>query len=241
MMTALGMSILALTMSTTLAFAITTPAPTTSSATNSALKNIKERVEMVKQTTDPQVKGMIDSLKQSKFGVIGTLEKVVGSTLQIKTPSGLVRLAELDRGAVVMKGSKAIFREDIELNVPVIAMGYRQKDNSLLVRRLILADDTLLGTKRQSLYGKADTNTVKSIGLSIFQNGQPSHAFIKISAKTLFFNTLDNAIKRADIKSNDPIVAILPMGDIASVSAQRVYSLSPRAIPTPSTIPMPAL
>lgn len=231
---------IALSLSVSVAFAAATPTPNTT-ATDSAMKNIKERVEMVKQTTDPQVKGMINALKQSKFGVIGTLEKVVGSTLQIKTPSGIVRLAELDHGAVIMKGSKPVAREDIELNAPIIAMGFRQPDNTLLVRRLILADDTLFGSKRTSFFGKVTVNTTKAFNILTFQDGQSLSLPLKITTKTGFLNALDNSIKRTSIVQSDPVVAILPAGDIASVSAQRVYSLSSKAIPSPSMVPTPGL
>lgn len=220
------------------------PSPTTApstqpqTATDSAMKNIKERVEMVKQTTDPQVKGMITALKQPKFGIIGTLDKIVGSTLQIKTARGTLRLVELDHNAVILRGQRPVARGDIELNAPVIAMGFRQtEDDSLLVRRLILADESLFGTKRTSVFGKVDALTTKLLTLKTFYGKTAVTLPLKIAAKTTYFNTLNDAIKRTDIKVGDPVIAILPEGDVASVSAQRFYSLSPKAIPTP-TVPV---
>ncbi len=217
-----------------------TPIPTPQSATDSAMINIKQRVEMVKQTTDPQVKGMMTALKQVKFGIIGTLDKIVGSTLQIQTPRGVVRLAELDRLAIVLKGTKLIAHEDIELNIPVIAMGFVQKDGSLLVRRLILSDDSLFGTKRATVYGKVSTITTKAVDIHSYQNGQPVTLSIKLGTKTSYLNTLGNTIKRTDIKPQDPVIAVFS-DEVATASASRVYSLSPAAIPSPSIAPVPGI
>ncbi len=218
----------------------TSPSPTPQTASDSAMINIKQRVEMVKQTTDPQVKGMMTALKQVKFGIIGTLDKIVGSTLQIQTPRGVIRLAELDRTAVVLKGSKPIAHEDIELNIPVIAMGFVQKDGSLLVRRLILSDDSLFGIKQAAIYGKVQSMTTKALNVNGFQNGQPTIISIKFGTRTSYLNTLGNTIKRTDIKPQDPVIAVFS-DEVATASAARIYSLSPAAIPTPSVVPVPGI
>ncbi len=219
----------------------TSPSPTPDlTATNSAVQNIKERVEKVKQTTDPTVKGMMTALRQQKFGIVGTIEKIVGSSLQIRTPKGDTRLAELDRDATLLKGQRPITREDMELNTPVIIMGFRQKDETLLIRRLIIADESILGAKRATVYGTVSSVTTKLLTLLSFRDGVQVSVPIHLSAKTVFLNMLNTAIKRTDMKLSDPAISIFSDLDTATASAQRVYSLSPKAIPTPSLLVPPS-
>lgn len=211
------------------------------SASDSATKTmIKEQVEKAikQQATDPQVKGMVDALKTQKFGVVGTLEKIVGSSLQVRSVKGTLKLIELDRGAVIIKDSKQIAKEELELNVPVIVMGYRQNDDVLLGRRLIISDETIFGTKRATLYGRVKDITTKLLSILSFAKGGDVTVPIKISSTTTYLNTIGGSVKRTDIKANDPVIAVFADAQAGSASAKRVFTLSPAAIPTPSAIPV---
>jgi hypothetical protein len=209
-------------------------APSTS-ASDSVKQNIKERVEKIKQTTDPAVNGLMTSLRSPKFGLIGTLEKIVGSTFQIRNFRGKVHVVEMDKTATLLKNQKTIKREEIELNSPVLVMGYRENDDLYLTRRLVITDDATMPSTNVTLLGKFISSTTKGIKMQTRINNELTDYDMKISAKTSFLNTLNSAIKRTELKENDMLVAILPDNQSSS-SAIRVYSLSSRAIPTPSPI-----
>lgn len=209
-----------------------TPTPEASSA-GDIQQNVKDRIEKV--SSDPTVQGLMTAMRSPKFGIIGTLEKVVGSTLQIKTVKDATRVIELDKTAVLLKDNKPILREDVELNSPIVVMGFHNEDETFLGRRLVVADDTIFPDKRLTILGKINTVTTKAINVATRVNGQMQNADIKISTKTAYYNLLDTTIKRTDLKPSDAIVAIIP-GDDASASATRVYSLSAKAIPTPSPV-----
>lgn len=211
------------------ALAITATSSASRSASDSAKSMIKEQVEKAikQQANDPEVKGMALALKSQKFGIIGTLEKIIGSMLQVRSPKGSLRLIELDRSAVILNQSRQITKEDLELNAPVIVMGYKQSDDTLLARRVVISDDSIFGNKRQSITGKLSDMNTKQITLSL-QNAQGNiYQAVKYSAKTQFLNTLGMTIKRTDMKTNDQIVAIFNGEATASASAVRVYSLAP--------------
>lgn len=221
------------------AFAIQS-ASTSAAASDSATKSIiKEQVEkaLKQQANDPQVKGISESLRNQKFGVVGTLEKIVGSSLQIRSVKGTLRLVDLDRGAVIIRDQRQIAKEDLELNVPVIVMGYKQSDGTLLARRVVISDETAFGVKKASLYGTATEITAKAIGVQTFVKDKNTPFSIKLSNRTQFLNSLSSLIKRSDIKANDPLIAVFSESE-ASSAASKIYSLSPKAIPTPSaTLP----
>jgi hypothetical protein len=210
----------------------TTPSPTPSD--EGVKQDIKDRVEKIKQSTDPEVKGMIDSMKQQKFGLIGTLEKVVGSTLQVRTLKGQTRVVEVDPDATLLKNSKAIPRSDLELNSSVIIMGYINTDQTYIGRRLIITDDQLIAPSRATLLGRFQTSTTKIVTMLTRQNNEFSAKQIQIGTKTSFLNTLKNPIKRTDLLKDDPLVVVFADKE-ATGSATRIYSLSTR--PTATTTP----
>ncbi|PWU23857.1 hypothetical protein C5B42_01700 [Candidatus Cerribacteria bacterium 'Amazon FNV 2010 28 9'] len=212
-----------------------TASPTPTPVSNSTIQeSIKDRVDKLKQA-DPQVQGMMTQMQQQTFGFIGTLQKIVGSTLQIETVKHELRAVELDAGATLLKGSKSIGRSDIELNSPVLVMGLRQPNDVNDGTRLIIADDTIFPDTRTSIYGTFVSTTTKLLTIMTRMNGQVSSQDIHISSKTTYLNSLGNTIKKTDIKPQDPLIIVLP-DETASSAALRVYSLAAHAIPTPSPI-----
>lgn len=217
----------------TLTFAI--DLTTNQTATESVQLNAKERMDKLMKSPDPEVQGLVTQMQSTKFGFIATLEKIVGSSLQLQTVNGSQKIVELDKQAVLLKNQKAISRSDIELNSPIIIMGYLDTNGVYLGRRLIIADDTIYPAKRNTVYGTITSLTTKILSIAT-KTDVGNSLDIKLTSKTTYFNTLGNTIKRTDLKLQDPIIAILPDGPIATASALRIYSLSPKAIPSP-TIP----
>lgn len=227
-----SLTLFSIQISSTQINAVTSTGSAVTTASPSALKNIKERVEKVMQTADPQIKGLVSNLKQSRFGITGSLEKIVGSTLQIRNTKGQLRVAELAPDAVLLKGTKPITREELELNSPAIIMGLRGDDQSLQVRRLVILETTPIDPQRLTLFGKVTSIKSNQISISNQIGGTLSSHTLAITSKTSYFNTLDNKIKRTDIVQNDLVVLVT--SPEASTSALRVYSLSPKVIPSPN-------
>lgn len=208
-----------------------------SEATESVKQNIKERVEKIRQTTDAEVKGMMEALKSEKFGIIGTLEKIVGSSLQVRSWRGALRVIELDKSATLLKGKTTVVKDDLELNSPVILMGLRDRDNTLIGKRLLLTDESIFPTKRTTIYGKLSAITTKDLTLTSRKDGSMQPVTVKLATKTVYLNSIDGVMKRTDNKPGDPLIVVLPPEVTATVSAIRVYNLAPHAIATPAPLP----
>ena len=205
----------------------------TPESSDSAKQSIRDRIEKVKNTNDPQVQGAMTNLRTPKFAFVGTLEKIVGQNLQIKTYKGTVQIVELDKQSVLLKNNKTIKFEDLELNSNVIVMGFRL-ESAYLGKRLIITDEGVIPPKRATIFGKVKLNQNKSILISTFASPNLLDLEIAINTKTKYFNLIDNTIKKTDFKPNDSLIAVFTGDYTATTSAIRIYSLSDKLLPTPS-------
>lgn len=213
------------------------PSSTASISSEQIRQNIKQRLEKIQQGTDPQVEGMMTSLKQHTFGVVGTLEKNVGSTLQIKTYKGDDRVIEMDKDAIMLKNGKEITKSDLELNTPVIVMGYVDSDSTYIGRRLVITDETVFPVPRETIFGKIVSLITRSISLLTHNQGSIDTLNFKLLTKTLYFDSIGQPIKRTDLLINDNVVLVLDTDPTASTSADRVYSLSAKPKSSPIALP----
>lgn len=207
------------------------PEPTLDPAVTST---IKERVQKVIESEN-SVAG-VESSAQSSFGIIGTLEKNVGSTLQIRSVQGKLRIVELDRSAVFLQNGRAITREELELNRPVVITGSLDGNGAYVGKRLVVSDDKIFPKERVTIWGTLLASTTKSLTLDILGKNQGTQTVIPVTTLTRYYNIVDQTIRRTDLKPSEEVVIVLPPGESATVSAQRVYSLS---TPTSTLPPTP--
>jgi hypothetical protein len=192
---------------------------------DSITQTLKDRVQKVMQSDGAQVAGTITEQKTT-FGLIGTLEKIVGSTVQIKTYQGVIRIAEVDKTAVIRRLGKVITYEELELNSPVIASGSVDQNGEYHIKSLRIVDDTIFPSRRQTVLGTLVTLTTRTLNFtpSGSQDGTPASAVI--TAKTSFMDILGQKVNRSLFKPGQQIVTVLPETSTATSSALRVYSLS---------------
>ncbi len=197
------------------------PSPSVDPAVTTTLK---ERVQRVLEA-NPQIRGS-QSSDQSTFGLVGTLEKIVGSTMQIRTYQQKNRVVEVAKEAVFLKSNKPIQKEELELNTPVIVMGTIE-DNTYIGRRFIVTDDTIFPTARQTIWATAISTTTRNITVSLFGASEGSQATFPINTQTSYVNLLGTKIVRGDIKPSTEVILVIPGSDAtATASARRVYSLT---------------
>lgn len=192
---------------------------------DSLTQTLKDRVQKVMQSDDPQVAGTITEQKTT-FGLIGTLEKIVGSTVQIKTYQGQTRIAEVDRAAVISRLGKVIAYEELELNSSVIASGSLDQNGEYRVKSLRIVEDSVFPTRRLTLLGTLDTITTRALSFTpiVAIEGAPTN--VTLSTRTTYMDILGQKVTRSLLKSGQQIVTVLPEGGTATSSALRVYSLS---------------
>ncbi len=200
------------------------PAPETS-----VTQDIKERVQKVLNSDDSKVNG---ATTKTTFGIVGTLEKSVGSTLSIRSYNGQTRIVEVFKDAVIISANKQITKEELELNTPIVVMGTLDDNQTYTGKRIIVADDSVFPSTRTSTWGKVVSLTTRSIVLTPQSSTDTTSVTLPISTQTKYYNIADQAIKRTDLKPDDEIVVIAVQSQVATASALRVYSLATPA-PTP--------
>lgn len=188
-------------------------------------QTLKERVQQVLEKQDGSVAG-VQTLASNTFGFVGTLDKIVGSTLQITTFAGDSRIAELDKTAVVTRQGKLITHEEIELNSTIIATGVKDTDDSYKIKKMSLVTDTIFPTKRQTILGIYASLTTRSILFTPTGSGDGLTTTTPITTRTSFLDILGNKIDRKLLKAPEQIVVVLPEQTTSTVSAIRVYKLS---------------
>lgn len=192
-------------------------------------------IDRVKQQVDEKVKGTTTNAK-TVFGFIGTLEKTVSTSLQVRTYEEKLRVIELDKDATLLKDAKAIPWADVELNSPVLVMGFFDPSSGVYQgRRLIVLGTAVTTPNQTSLAATFSTSTTKALTVNQTTNGQTSETKIPITSKTQYFNRVSAVIKRTELRSGDKLVVIEAENATASSSALRVYSLTtePQATTTP--------
>lgn len=208
------------------------------SATPSAevvTQTLKDRVQKVLQDEGGKVQGA-SVAQSSSFGLIGTLQKVVGSTLQIVTVTGPTRVVELDKTAVILRQGKQIKTEEIELNSPVIATGVFDQDRTYHVRRLTTLTESYQQSKRVTIYGTLQSLTTKAFTISVIAGVPDSQIVLPYTTKTAYYDLLDTKIEKKYVKAMQNIVAVIPEVLTATSSASRIYVMTP--ISTVSATPI---
>ncbi|HSW89542.1 MAG TPA: hypothetical protein VLH19_01585 [Patescibacteria group bacterium] len=210
--------LLALVLAAKTATASASPGALPTPTTQDVDQNIVNRVEKVKNSPT------LGTSTPITFGIFGTLTKIVGSSLQVQTVTGALRLVELDTKAVVLRGLKQATREDLELGSPIIIMGTVNENQQYVGRRILLSDETIFAPSRVSFLGTIQTLTTKFFTVISAGKNDPERWFT--SAKTKYFDTLGGSLTRSTLIANDKIVAIFADPHTASSSALRVYSLT---------------
>ncbi|MEP7166616.1 MAG: hypothetical protein ABI758_01405 [Candidatus Woesebacteria bacterium] len=192
---------------------------------DSVTQTLKDRVQRVMQSGQGQVEGTVTEQKTT-FGLIGTLEKIVGSTVQIKTYQGATRIAEVEKTASIKRLGKVIAYEELELNSPVIATGILDPNGEYRVNSLKIVDDTIFPSKRQTILGTLETLTTRAITFTLVGPQEATSSSAVVTSKTTFLDILGQKVDKKLFKAGQQIIAVLPEGGSATSSALRVYSLT---------------
>lgn len=113
------------------------------SASESATKNLKDRIEKIVNEKRDQIQGALEDLSLQKRGFIGQVERVTEEALTVSNPKGL-QIIPLDQSKVSLsKSNKAIKVSDIAVDDWVVVMGYIDKEDTFQARRILVSDNTL--------------------------------------------------------------------------------------------------
>lgn len=191
-------------------------------------QTLKDRVQKVLQNENGTVEGASTNA-HTTFGLIGTLQKVVGSTLQIVTIQGTTRIVELDKGATIIRAGKMIKFEDVELNSPVLATGIFDTDGTYHVRRLTTQTELPVPTKRLTILGTMQTLSPSKLALNVTAGMTLPQVVLPYTSKTTFYDLLGSKIDKRYVKAGQQILVVIAGEYSASASATRIYTLSPIA------------
>lgn len=189
-------------------------------------QTLKDRVQKVLRTEEGKVEGSTTTAKTT-FGLVGTLQKVVGSTLQIVTVQGPTRIAELDKGATILRAGKPIQIADVELNSPIVATGVFDQDLTYHVKRMTTQSEILTQSVRTTLYGTLQTVTTKAFTLNVIAGTNTSQWTLPYTSKTTYYDLLDTKIDKKFVKANMQVLAVIPGELTATSSAVRIYVMTP--------------
>lgn len=204
---------------------VSAQSPSPSPQEESVQNNIKDRVEKIMK--NPTTVKSADTTGDENFGVVGTLEKMVAQTLQVRTANNGIRIIELDKQAVILRDQKLIDKEELELNSWIIVMGTIDPSKGHVGKRVLVTSSSVTPAKRQTILGVYQSSTSKNLSLIKGVSGFASKETFLYSTKTTFLNILGQTIKRSDIKENDKLLLILPEQQDATPPAKRVYNLTP--------------
>ncbi|MBI2268533.1 MAG: hypothetical protein HYU80_03800 [Candidatus Blackburnbacteria bacterium] len=172
-----------------------------SSATSSVRDLVRERV-----------KAKIDNLTQKPMALVGTLEQVADSTLEIKDNSGKVLLASTSKDMLyyrVTDGKKKEIKfDELVIGEFVVAMGYRNGKDVLDAKRVIVYDKKPTQNK-ESAYGIVTNN---SKGIVTIKHPKAGDVWtIKTARKTIITGKVGEKMEEIDIEEvneGDRIVAV---------------------------------
>ncbi|MBP9699840.1 hypothetical protein KBD71_01000 [Candidatus Woesebacteria bacterium] len=191
---------------------------------------IKEHVQRVIESGS-KVAGTSTEVKT--FAIIGTLEKSVGSSLQIKSYAGPMRVVELAKDVIFLKANKPIQKEEVELNSPVMILGTLDESETYIGKRVVVSDESIFPTKRKAIWLSFNSSTTRILkARSLGENGG-QNMDVPITSATQYVNILGERINKATIQATDPLIVILPETTGATASARKVYSLKLTATPIP--------
>lgn len=191
-------------------------------------QTLKDRVQKVLQSESGKVEGTSTNARTT-FGLIGTLQKVVGSTLQIVTVQGTTRIVELDKGATILRAGKVIKFDDVELNSPVLATGMFDSDGTYHVKRLTTLSELPTPTKRVTVLGTLQTLAPSKLALNVTAGMTLPQLSLPYTSKTAFYDLLGTKIDKKNVKVGQQLLTVIAGEYTASASAARVYVLSPIA------------
>lgn len=210
-------------------------AQTASPSAQAVTQTLKDRVQKVLQNEDGKVEGATTT-QSTTFGLMGTLQKVVGSTLQIATVTGPVRIAELDKDAVILRQGKVIKNEDVELNSPVLATGVFDSNRTYHVKRLTALTENYQPTKRVTFVGTLQSMTTKAYTIAVTAGVSNAQVVLPFTTKTAYYDLLDTKVEKKYLKASQQILSVVADPLTATSSALRIYIMTP--ISTVSATPI---
>lgn len=186
-------------------------------------ETLKERVQKVLETQGAAIKG-VTTQQRTTFGIIGTLDKVVGSSIQIRTLAGELRIIELDPTTLITRQNRTLTRQDIELNIPVVVTGTINLDRAYTATTLELTDESIIPRDRSTLIGVFGQVTSRSLLFTSLGQNRGTSVQSPLRTSTQFLSALGTPIDRKTLKSGERIV-VVTTDTTATASAQRVYAL----------------
>lgn len=216
----------------------------TSPATSSVRDLVRERV-----------KAKIDNLTQKPMALVGTLEQIADSTLEIKNAGGKVLLASTSKDTLyyrVTDGKKKEIKfDELVIGEFIVTMGYRNGKDILDAKRVVVYDKKPTSNK-ESAYG-----VVTSISKGVVTIKHPKTGdvwTIKTNKKTVITGKVEGKMQEInieDVKEGDRIVAVGTRDTKATqntLDAKRVHVIPGNAqgltkkekpSPTPTKKPTP--
>jgi hypothetical protein len=191
--------------------------------TDPVTETLKERVQKVLSAQSSDSEGSLSAI--GNFAFVGTLEKVVGSTVQIMTIANESKVCELDKTTKIYRQNKTIGKEEIELNSPVIIVGNKDSSGVLHVSSLKIVDDSIFPTKRQTIVGTISALSTKSLTLSLLGVNMGANVAYPTSTKTAFLDSLGAKLDKKTFVVGQKVLMVLPQTQTASASALRIFSL----------------
>lgn len=153
---------------------------------------------------------------QIKLGWIGRITEIssIGFEIQPDDENEEVRPIILsDEATIINQNRQTINFSDLEVNNRVIAMGYKQIDNSLDCRRVIITDQPE-PIQRQSIFGSIIEKAEQEEILLIRNNDQSYELiFNDDSVIRIHQNNQIEEIKYADLTVNQKIVGVISPTD----------------------------
>ncbi len=205
----------------------TTSATASASATpvSAAIaESLKERVQKVLQTqevTDVQAADL------PRLAYVGSLEKLVGSSMQAKTLAGDLHVCEIGKSTRITRSNKAVTKEELELHSAVVFTVQKTQEESCEALTIQSLSALPKVSEARHSIGTYSASTTSALSLSLLGDvNRGAQVTYALTAKTQFFNAQGRKIERKELKNGQKIVvSLVESTNTATSSAKIVYGL----------------
>lgn len=200
--------------------------PTSSPVSEDEVKEkIKERLE---QVVDEDLEKTKEELTKKAYAWVGIVQSIEDKSLLIKTAADEKR-AKIDNEAhiykvVTGKGRTSIKFEDIEEDQYCIAMGFKEEEEIILTKRVIVLDEAPTATKRDLISGKVEEVDVDEKEVTVQKNGEAST--INLGKAKLKISGIKSPTVE-DIQIGDYLTAVVTLDKNDKIDAVKVVLIIP--------------
>ncbi len=215
---------------------VASPANAQEDATNSVREKVRQAIE---------------NLSKKPRAVVGSLDNVSDSTLQIKNLQGKISLVATDDKTVYakfVKGKKSDIKfEDLTIGDFTVALGYKNSNDTLDAARVLTFDKSPF-TEKKVLFVQVDSITKNSLSVSTTDGDSWTVDATKAKITAKSSGKLQDATLK-DISEGDTIIAVGTVSDkksdtllatrihVVHGTASVVSKASPKATPLATSSP----